>query len=73
MIVHFLRFVAPFLALFGGERGIDGAFVRVEVGEGEFEGLAFGGEGVFSVSLTAVEGRGVKGSIGAGEEDSSSR
>ena len=42
MVVHLLGFFAPLLTLFRGEGIVGGAFVRVEVGEGEFEGLAFG-------------------------------
>ena len=67
MVVHLLGFFAPFLALFGREGVVGGALVRVKVGEGEFEGVAFGffGGRVFWVLLTAVRGRSVEGSIGA--------
>ena len=68
-VVDLLRFFAPLLLVFGREGGIGGAFIVVEVGEGEFEGLALGfldGGGAFWVFLT-VEGCGVEGLVGAAE------
>lgn len=78
MVVHLLRFFAPLLAFFGREGVVGGAFVRVEVREGELEGLAggfLGGGRVFWVLSAAGEGCGVEGLVGACEEDgfSSSR
>ena len=42
VLVHLLRFFAPLVALLGCEGLIGGALAGVKVGEGEFEGLAFG-------------------------------
>ena len=70
VVVHLLRFFAPLLLILGREGGIAGAFLVVEVGEGEFEGLALrflGGGGAFWVFSTVIEGRGVEGSVGAAE------
>ena len=67
VVVHLLRFLAPLFALFGREGGVGGEFVRVEVGKGEFEGLALGllgWGGIFWIFSAAVEGRGVQGSVG---------
>ena len=72
MVVHLLGFFAPLRALFKGEGIVGGAFVRVEVGEGEFEGLALGflgGGGVFWVFSTALEGCGVKGLVGVSQRE----
>ena len=71
VVVHLLRFFSPLVALLRREGGVGGAFVCIEVGKGEFEGLALGllgWGGVFGVSSAAVEGRGVEGSVGAGWE-----
>ena len=68
-VVDLLRFFAPFLLVLGREGGIGGAFLLVEVGEGEFEGLAlgfFGGGGAFWVFLT-VDGCAVESLVGAPE------
>ena len=70
VVVHLLGFFAPLLLVLRREGSIAGAFLVVEVGEGEFEGLALGfpgGGGVFWVFSTVVEGRGVEGSVGAAE------
>ena len=42
MLVELLCFFAPLVALLGCEGLVGGALAGVEVGEGEFEGLAFG-------------------------------
>ena len=70
VVVHLLRFFAPLLLVLGREGSVAGVFLVVEVGEGEFEGLALGflrGGGVCWVLTTVVEGRGVEGSVGAPE------
>ena len=70
VVVHLLRFFAPLLLLLGREGSVAGAFLVVEIGEGEFERLALGflgGGGVFWIFSTVVEGRGVEGSVGAAE------
>ena len=70
MVVQLLRFFTPLLALLGRKRIVGGELICIEVGQGEFEGLASGflGEGgIFQVSPAAVERRSVKGLVGTDE------